>query len=143
MIGINNSKSKIQKVMKKNSVSFFIACTLCLTSFIPIMQVVILYLNGAIIEMFKWIFNSKEDKVIYIIDVLFSMFFSFLFYASHKRITKILSAIGVVIFFLPLLIFLTENKFNSESLYFLPFLLVGFVIGVWLILIEYLGNVSK
>ncbi len=125
--------------MGRIKVSLIVWGVLILTSFIPVIHVMIMYLNGAILSLF----NSENDKVHFIVDSVFTTLLLTLFYHSKSILAKIFSALGVILFFLPLLLYATANTINTERYYFLQFLITGFIVGGVLLLIELLKSKTK
>lgn len=125
--------------MGKTKVSLIAWGVLVLTSFIPVLQVMIMYLNGAILSLF----NSENDKVHFIVNSVFTILLLTLFYFSKNILAKVFLALGVILFFLPLLLYATANTINTERYYFLQFLIMGFIVGGVLFLIELLKSKTK
>lgn len=122
---------------KKNKVSLLLTLLLVVTSFFPVIQVMIMSLNGALIEFFRNILSyNNSDSLLYFINTLLGLGTCVLFVLSKTVIQKVLSGLGVVLFFLPLIIYLLEGRVDSDSFYFLQFLIGGIVIGGVLIILE-------
>jgi hypothetical protein len=118
--------------MNKTKTSVIALGILVLTSFIPILQVLILTLNGAFLS----VFTKNSNTIILAVNGIFTLLSLSLFYFSKSTIAKIFSIIGVVLFFLPLLFYGTERIISTEKYYFLQFLIIGIIIGITLVLIE-------
>lgn len=119
--------------MSKIKFSLITSAILVLSSFIPILQVLILTVNGAFVS----IFTSSDDKTILLVNGIASLLMFGLFYFSNNTITKLLSVLGVLLFFfIPLLFYATENIISTEKYYFLQFLIIGIITGVTLLIIE-------
>lgn len=118
--------------MTKVKISLTTLLILVMTSFMPIIQILILSLNGSFLS----IITKGENTMISIVNGLFTIIFLILFYTSNTMITKLLSVIGVVIFFLPLLFYGTEKIISTEKYYFLQFFVIGLIIGIILMAIE-------
>ncbi|MBW0176591.1 hypothetical protein [Sediminibacterium sp.] len=122
---------------KKNKVSLLLTLLLVVTSFFPVIQVMIMSLNGALIEFFRNILSyNGSDSLLYFINTLLGLVTCVLFVLSKTVIQKVLSGLGVILFFLPLIIYLLEGRVDSDSFYFLQFLIGGIVIGGVLIILE-------
>ena len=59
-----------------------------------------------------------------------------LFYFSNSTIAKVISVLGLLLFFIPFLFYATEKVINTEKYYFLQFLIIGIITGVTLLIIE-------
>lgn len=121
---------------KKTKVSLVVLGLLVLTSFIPVLQVLIMYLNGAILAVIGSLFGKEGHNIVFVVNGVMTLLFLILFYLSNNIAAKILTAIGVIIFFLPLLSYATENIISNEKYYFLQFLVIGAIVGTVLLLIE-------
>lgn len=118
--------------MSKIKFSLITSAILVLSSFIPILQVLILTVNGAIVS----IFTSSDNKIILLVNGIASLLMFGLFYFSNSTIAKALSVLGVLLFFIPLLFYATEDLISTEKYYFLQFLIIGIITGITLLIIE-------
>ena len=110
---------------------------LVLTSFFPVIQVVVMSLNGALTEFIGNIFGySGSDSVLYLVNSVLGLGMCVLFLLSKTVIKKVLSGLGVVLFFLPLIVYLLEGWIDSDSFYFLHFLVGGIITGGVLVTLE-------
>jgi hypothetical protein len=111
---------------------------LVLCSFIPVLQILLMLLNGAILKPFDWIFTIKNENILlYGVNGVISILMFVLYFFSHKTLSKFFSLMGILTFFLPLTVYLLTNKIYRAP-YFLGFFIVGFLIGVLLFLLDYL-----
>jgi hypothetical protein len=124
--------------MNKIKFSLIASIVLVLSSFIPVIQVLILTLNGALVSLF----TSSDNSVILLVNVIGSLTMFLLFYLSSSFITKFLSLLGILIFFIPFLFYATEKLISTEKYYFIQFLIIGFITSVLLITIEYISKKS-
>jgi hypothetical protein len=124
--------------MNKIKFSLIASIVLVLSSFIPVIQVLILTLNGALVSLF----TSSDNSVILLVNVIGSLTMFLLFYLSSSFITKFLSLLGILIFFIPFLFYATEKLISTEQYYFIQFLIIGFITSVLLITIEYISKKS-
>jgi hypothetical protein len=125
--------------MRKIKFSLITSAILVLSSFMPVIQILILTANGAFLS----IFTGGETKIILLINGILSLLMLALFYFSNTTVTKVFSTIGFLLFFLPLFFYSTENIFTDETgslrlekFYFLQFLIAGVVAGILLAVIE-------
>lgn len=119
--------------MSKLKFSLITSAILVLSSFIPVIQVLILTANGAFVSLF----TSSNNKVILMVNAIASLLMFVLFYFSNSTLKKLLSLLGILLFFVPFLFYATEKIISTEkSYYFFQFLIIGIITGVLLILIE-------
>ncbi|PIV95132.1 MAG: hypothetical protein COW44_00615 [Flavobacteriaceae bacterium CG17_big_fil_post_rev_8_21_14_2_50_33_15] len=109
---------------------------LVLSSFIPVLQITILSLNGGVIYLFEMIFGNSES-LLYIINAVFAFVFIVAYYYSSKRFIQLLTTLCFVFFSLPLLMYSTENIFSENNPYYLQFLVIGLITGLILLFIAY------
>ncbi len=120
--------------MRKIKFSLIASIVLVLSSFIPVIQVLLLTLNGAFLSLF----TNSDNKVILLINGICSILMFVLFYFSSSLFTKILSLLGVLIFSIPFLFYATEKLISTDKYYFIQFLIIGIIISLFLITIEYI-----
>lgn len=123
---------------KSLEIPLIIMGILVLSSFVPIIQIVILTLNGAILSPLYAI--ASNDKVaiqyIYFFNFLISFFGLVLFFRASKISLIILSAIFSVLFLLPLATYIFGMIVTD--LYFVQNLVSGFVVGLILLIVALL-----
>jgi hypothetical protein len=122
--------------MSKIKFSLIASIVLVLSSFIPVIQVLILTLNGAFVSLF----TSSDTGVILLVNGIGSLTMFLLFYFSSRFITKFLSLLGILIFFIPFLFYATEKLISTEKYYFIQFLIIGIVTSIFLTTIEYISK---
>jgi len=137
------TKSKIFKMVniiqkKSLEIPLIIMGVLVVTSFMPILQILIMTLNGAIVSPSYAITNNDKAAVqyIYIFDSLMSLIGLILFYKAIKITWRILSAIFTVVFLLPLMGYIFG--FIETDMYFLQYLVAGFAVGLILLVVALL-----
>ncbi|SIO55601.1 hypothetical protein [Chitinophaga niabensis] len=125
--------------MKKIKFSLIASAILVVSSFVPIIQVLILTANGAFLSLF----TSSDTKIILLINGIAFLLMLVLFYFAKTTAAKVFSIFGFLLFFLPLFFYSTGDLFidetgnlRLENLYFLQFLLAGIAAGVLLTVIE-------
>lgn len=119
--------------MSKIKFSLIASAVLVLSSFVPVIQILILTLNGAFVSMF----TSSNSVVIQLVNGVATLLMFLLFYFSSSVVAKLFSLLGVLIFFMPFLFYATENRISTDRFYFLQFLIVGIITGIMLIGVEY------
>ncbi len=108
---------------------------LVLTSFVPVIQILLMHLNGAILYVVGKLIGSEADAIQYFVNSLFSLIVLVFFYKAKKTIWKIFSVIFSIIFLLPMITYSLYNLFDEDSYYLLPMLLSGLATGIVLIII--------
>ena len=111
---------------------------LILSSFLPIIQIIFLYINGGILSFTETITKINIDILSNILNLTFVILTSILYFRSNKLILKIISSILVYFFMLSFITFLKINNYGNEegALYFLPFLIAGISTGIIIIGID-------
>jgi len=123
---------------KSLEIPLIIMGVLVLTSFLPLIQIIVMTLNGAIIYPLYSIADSDEiaSRYIFITDSLMSLIGLVLFYVSIKMSWRIFSAIFTVLFLLPLMVLIFG--FIETDMYFLQNLVAGFAVGLILLVVALL-----
>lgn len=125
---------------RRLEIPLIIMGVLVLTSFLPLIQILMMTLNGAIIYPIYTIADNDDNvsRYILITDSLMSLLGLILFYLSFKMLWRIFSAIFTVLFLLPLMILIFE--FIETEAYFLQNLVAGFAVGLILLLVALLKS---
>jgi hypothetical protein len=115
---------------------------LVFTSFVPVIQILIVTLNGAILYPFSVLIESKDvfESFVLSIDGFISLLGLVFFYKSKKLFWVVLSAIFTVLFLLPFMVFVFG--YIETELYFLQNLLAGFSVGLILLFFALLKKYS-
>lgn len=143
-LAIKNEKRMLNKVQRRNSeIPLIIMAVLVLTSFLPLIQIFVMTLNGAIMYPLYSIADSDEiaSKYIFVTNSTMSLIGLILFYVSNKMSWTTVAAIFVVFFLFPLmgLIF----GFIKTEMYFLQNLVAGFAVGLILLVVALLKREPK
>ena len=85
-------------MIKHCKISLVIGITLVITAFVPIIQIILMTLNGGFLSLFT---DGNETKTIYIVNLLGSILSLVLYYYSNKTAFKILNSIAFLFFFYP------------------------------------------
>lgn len=117
----------------KYKVSITTAIILLITSFLPILQIIIITINGGIIS----VISQKNLTLQYIINGLGSILFLIVYYLSTARKKQIFSIIGFLFFFFPLISYSSEKIMPKEP-YFIEAMLIGLISGIILVLMDML-----
>lgn len=123
---------------KSLEIPLIIMGVLVLTSLLPVIQILIMTLNGGIMALFSMLLGSKElvSNYLLAIEGFISLLGLILFYASIKISWRIFSAIFTVLFLLPLMVYIFE--FIETNMYFLQNLVAGFAVGLILLVVALL-----
>lgn len=113
---------------------------LVISSFIPLLQIMTMYLNGAILYIIGKLIGSDGHAIRYVANAMFSLIALGFFYKSRKTIWKVFSAIFVLIFSLPLFAYVFENEVSEDPYYFLPMMLAGLAAGIILVFVGLLKS---
>ncbi len=126
-------KIKTQGAMGKIKFSLITSIILLLSSFIPVVQVLLLTANGAFLS----VFTSSNNGIILLVNGAASIIMFLVFYFSKSFVAKFFSLIGILFFLLPFLFYATEKIINTENYYFAQFLTIGIITSILLIAVEY------
>lgn len=123
---------------KSLEIPLIIMGVLVLTSFIPIIQILILTLNGGIMYLFSLLLGGKElvGNFLLAIEGFISLVGLILFYKSIKISWRIFSVIFTLLFLLPLMIYIFG--FIETDIYFVQNLVAGFAVGLILLVVALL-----
>ena len=110
-------------------ISLIILAFLIISAFVPIVQILIMYLNGGVIYIVEKLFNSGINATLYIFNSTLSILFLISFLSSKKMVLKILFAIFFVIFSFAVFGALLEKPLRDTG-YPIHLLLTGLVIGL-------------
>ncbi|MCH7403859.1 hypothetical protein ACFOUP_10310 [Belliella kenyensis] len=126
-------------IQRRNlEIPLIIMGVLVLTSFLPLIQILIMTLNGAIIYPIYTIVDNDDivSRYILITDSLMSLLGLIFFYVSFKKSWRIFSAIFTVLFLLPLMVLIFG--FIETDVYFLQNLIAGLAVGLILLFVALL-----
>ena len=123
------------------SIALITGLLLVATSFIPLVQILLFQLNGLLFYPVTVWLPEKGIYVIMMINGVISVLSLLLFYRAKTKRLRIIGALVLTVFLLPLFIFLSEN-IVSEDPYFLQLLLGGFIIGLLLAILALLKDLS-
>ncbi len=118
-------------MLTKFRFSLVTSVLLLLSSFIPVMQVMILSVNGGFISLL-----TSNSKIMALINGIGSFLGYLFFYISNVMFSKLLSLLAILFFFIPFLFYSMENLINVNEYYFLHFFLIGAIAGMLLFLVE-------
>jgi len=122
--------------MAKIKFSLIASVILAVSSFIPVLQIILLHLNSFIAQPIGMLLGKNDNIGIYGVNGFSSLLMFVLFYFSNSIATRVLSLLGILLFFIPFLFYATENIISTDKYYFLQFLVIGIVTGIFLLLVE-------
>jgi len=117
------------------AIPLILTAFLLVSSFVPVTQILLIYLNSALVVPITILVGTDSMYVHYVTDGLLAIATLFSFYYSKKTIWKIISAIGFTLFILPMLVYTTGGIFGEEDGYYLRYMVFGVIIGIPLILV--------
>lgn len=120
---------------KTNKILLIAFSILVVSSFIPILPILLLQLNGAVLFLFG------SSKALVPVNVIAALIGLVMFHFAKKLAYRICAVVIVICFLFPLVIFKSEGWSNNESLpYFLPFLIASILAIVPLIILSFVKN---
>lgn len=123
---------------QKLKLSVIVTVILLVTSFMPVLQVIVMVANGGFLSLF-----DKEYSIITdIINVVLSLLFLLLFFFAKRKPTMIMSIVGFLFFFFSFLSFAFEKIIPEDPYFFMP-LLNGFLSGLALMLVAFLSSKKR
>ena len=126
---------------------FAIIFTLLLfvSSFVPVIQIIFAYANGAVFSPAENIGGSHSPVLSIILNLFFSLIFISLYYNSEKLYLKILTSILLLFFLNSFVVLMKIELYGNEEgeFYFLQFLVSSLIIGTTLISSEYIKRSKK
>ena len=118
---------------------------LFITSFVPAIQIIFAYANGAVFSTAENIIGLNSPVLSIFLNLLFSVIFIFLYYKSEKLYLKIVNSILILFFLDSFVMSMKIEIYGNEEgeFYFLQFLVSSLIIGVTLISSEYIKRSKK
>ena len=124
-------------ILSRIRFSLILTGVLVILSFMPIPQILILYLNSALLFLFSDIWKAEIW-----INLLLAAGMLILFYRSKKKGYSILFGILAVLFLLPLFAYFSE--YGYEFIEGIPYFLIGIIFGLLtggtIMVVEFLKN---
>lgn len=121
--------------MNRVKFSLMLTATLTISAFMPVLNILIMLLNGAILSIF-----ADSNSIPIWGNLILSILTLFLFFRSRKSSYSILYGILSVLFLLPFFLYLFENNFSEDAPYFLQSLVGGLLSGLTIMTVEYLKH---
>jgi hypothetical protein len=109
------------------------------SSFVPVIHILALLLNGMILHPFSGF--VKEGWSMRLINLIPSIITLYYFYNSTTLKSKLFSLLGVLIFFLPFLIYNIVTHLFSHEFWYVEYLIVGIVFSATIIILEVKSSV--
>ncbi len=129
---------KSQSGMKNYIASMISTLILFISSFIPVLYVLVLSTNSVIIQTFFPITQNSENAM-YAINAIISLIMLIAFYFSKNAFQKYASLMGLVLFVSPLLLY-SMGESAGSNYYFFPFLITSAFISFVSFTIESIKN---
>ena len=133
--------------MRKIKFSLITAAILVVSSFMPVMQIILLQCNSFIASPIGRLFGKNENIGIYWVNAILTLSMLVLFYFAKSTTAKIFLILAFLLFFIPFFIYSTGDLFTDETgslrlekFYFLQFLIAGIGAGILLALIELISK---
>lgn len=120
--------------MKKIKISLITSIILILNSFMPILFILLMYANSGLLALL--LPHDISTFTLIIANAVLSFLMFIIFYFSKTTFAKIASIFGILLFFIPFLLYSTEDIFNDNLYYFLTFLIPSVITSILLITIE-------
>lgn len=129
--------------MRKIKISLITSAVLIVSSFMPLLQIILLQCNSFIAQPIGKLFGKNENIGIYWVNAILSLGMLVLFYFAKSTVAKVFLIFGFLLFFIPLFSYSTGDLFTDETgslrlekFYFLQFLIAGIGAGILLALTE-------
>ena len=117
--------------LTKIKFSLILTAILVVSAFMPILNILIMLFNGAVLSVF-----GDNSNVTLWANLALSIVLIVIFYLSKKKTASAIIQISIVLFLFPLFMYVFESKFNEDSPYFMQSLIGGVLTGGVLIIAE-------
>lgn len=121
----------------KLKISLIILFILIFSSFMPILQVVILFLNSGFIGLIGLLINNNNYILHYILNSIGSIILLICYFYSLSNVLKVILGFFFIFFFFPLISLLFENIIPKDP-YFFSIILIGLLTGIMLLLSDFI-----
>lgn len=121
-------------MVKHCKISLIIFVLLVFTAFVPVIQVVLMTINGGFLSLF---IKGNSNTPIYISNSIGALLFLSFYFYSDLSIFKVLNASAFLFFFFPLVSYATDGIIPKDP-YFLSLCLIGALSGTILLLVDIL-----
>lgn len=131
--------------MKKSDfkISLIIFGIYLLSSFLPIIQILIGYLNGGVISLIAGITSIDASKIAIPLNLILSIYFLYSYLKAKELKSQIISATIASFFISCLVLFTFEDYLINTKYYWLQFLSGAVLIGISLISIDFIRQIKK
>lgn len=109
----------------KYKLSIITTIVLLVTSFLPVLQVVLITINGGLVAFI----TQKNFTFQYVVNGLGAALFLVVYYLSAQTKFRLFGIIGFLFFFFPMVSYATE-KIMPQDPYFLGIMLIGLLSGI-------------
>lgn len=125
--------------MKKSNlfIPTIITLFLIVSSFIPVIQIILLTFNGGIVYVFGNITSTQNKEMAIILNIIISILCLIWFYKGKRKRLVIIQLILSSFFLFPIFYLLLENLTIRDNYYFLPMMIAGLLTGLVLLIVGY------
>lgn len=118
--------------LSKIKFSLILTAVLVVSAFMPILNILIMLFNGAVLSVF-----GDNSNVTLWANLALSIVLIVIFCLSKKKTASAIIEISIVLFLFPLFMYAFESKFDEDSPYFMQSLIGGVLTGGVLIIAEF------
>lgn len=122
--------------VKKHWFSISSLIILFITSYVAIIQIIFLYINGFFVSIFNTVIPIKSIILFYIVNSIFLILFSRWFLISKKKIYRLLFGLGILFCINGLIGIFVEEYLIDTSYYELQFQYAAILSFIILFLLE-------
>ncbi len=133
----------MRKRFRGFEISIVIFTIYLVSSFAPVLQIYLGYLNGLLVYLFEQGVAIPSRVGIYLINLVGTIFFGFRYYRSVKLGIRILMGSLTSFFLFGLILFSFEQAFSDEIPYWVEFVFNTLVVGACLIMIDFVKLACK
>lgn len=131
--------------MKKYNISIFTFGILLITSFVPVVYVILLYINGGIIAILEDLSGIDAMDLAIPLNLLLTILCVYLYFKSDKVVYRILESFFTFFFINAWIVFSFSEIFgiDDSEYYYIQFILIAFITSTSLLGVDYLKNKAK
>ena len=122
--------------IKNKEIAIFTFGILFLSSFVPVIQVMLAYLNGALIYLFEIITTVDRSKLVIPINLIL-LFTSIYFYCKWTKIWQKIITVFLIAFSINGIFLITFDRLMDYSEYYwLPFIIEAIIISTIILIAD-------
>ncbi|MEM6817000.1 MAG: hypothetical protein AAF600_21850 [Bacteroidota bacterium] len=122
--------------------SLILTGVLIVSAFMPMLNVLILLLNGGIVGTILYFFDDTHLYVTWV-NLVLAIIVLILFYRNKKQLNSIMIGVLTLVFLLPFYMYFLEGNYSEDVPYFLQSLVGGLLTGLTIMIVEYLKYKQK